>query len=66
MKKKIKNLNQNELDKFCLAHSCGNCPLCILEGSNSNSNYYCLAPLVLDKKQVRKIMETEIEVEVKE
>lgn len=65
MKKKIKNLNQKELDKFCLAHSCSNCPLCILEGS-SNSGYYCLIPLILDKKRVKKIMETEIEVEVKE
>ena len=64
MKKKIKNLNQNELDKLCLKHSCGNCPLCILEGSNSNN--YCLVPIVLNKKQVKKIMETEIEVEVPE
>ena len=64
MTKKIKNLNQNELDKLCLAHSCSYCPLCILEGSDSNSNYYCLAPLVLDKKRVKEIMETEIEVEV--
>ena len=62
MKKKIKDLNQNELDKICFAHSCSNCPICILD----RSNCHCLVPLILDKNKVKKIMETEIEIEVEE